>query len=223
MVWQVSIVNNSGSPVCGPAASTVIGTSALIFTKFGTILLQDIGHQAGGPHYWAVQISSGGFSQWWWYDGQGVCTLTINDNGTFSVSGQDQRFSAPINGPIGCIFNIPASKRIYITGVTNAAWQQRVTLTLNGMGPSMVWTGAGENNTELVNTYIDTVADPTGWVQAAVLMEHQQPGQNWTPSNMSPVGTYQLMGYNFRMVVSEDGADRDYNDSGLSLQWWELL
>lgn len=223
MVWQVNIVNNSGSPVLGPAASTVIGTTALIFTKFGTILLQDIGHQSGGPHYWAVQVTSGGFSQRWWYDGQGMCTLTINSDGAFSVSGQEQTFGAPIRGPIGCTFKIPASKRVYITGVTNAAWQQRVTLTLNGMGPSMAWTGAGENNSELVNTYIDTAADPTGWIDVGVLMEHEQPGQNWTPSSMSPVGVYQLMGYNFRMVVSEDGADRDYNDSGLSLQWWELI
>lgn len=223
MVWQVNIVNNSGSPVSGPAESDVISTTALIFTKFGTILLQDIGHQPDGPHYWAVQVTSGGYSQRWWYDGQGVCTLTINNDGTFSVSGQEQRFSGPIQGAAGCIFQIPASKRVYITGVTNAAWQQRVTLTVNGMGASRVWIGAGENNNELVNAYIDTIANPTGWIEVGVLMEHDQPGQNWAPSNMSPVGIYQLMGYNFRMVVSEDGADKDYNDSGLSLQWWNLI
>ncbi len=221
MVWQVQIVNNSGGEIAAPAQSTVISSTAVIFTKFGTVTLQDIGHQPNGPHYWAVQVTSGSFSQTWWYDGQGLCTLTINGDSTFIAAGQGQTLHGKIGGPVGCMMQVPASKRVYVTGVTNAAWQQRVTLTVDGMGASSVWVGTGERNHELTNTFIDTVGHLSGWVEVGVLMEHQAPGQPWAPSSMK-AGNYTLLGYNFRMVVSEDGADQDYNDSGLSLQWWQL-
>jgi hypothetical protein len=68
---------------------------------------------------------------------------------------------------------------------------------------------------------VDTVGDPSGQIQAGVLMEHS-PGSSWVPNDMSPVGIYQLLGCNLRIVTSEDGGDQDYNDSGMQVQWWEL-
>jgi hypothetical protein len=222
MVWQVKITNNSGSSVVAPAFDTVNLTSALIFTKFGTINLVDIGHQPNGPHYWAIQVTSGAFNQIFWYDGGGLCELTINADGSFTAVGQGNSLQGTISGPMGRIFQLPSSKRIYITGVTNAAWTQRATLTVDGMGASLIWAGAGEDNHEFSNTFVDSRADQSGWINAGVLIEHQQPGAAWLPSSMSPVGPYQLLGYNFRMLAAEDGADQDYNDCGLSLQWWTL-
>lgn len=222
MNWQVQVNNQSGMPVVAPGANAVLNTSALIFTRFGTISLVDIGHQVGGPHYWAIQVTSGkNFSQVFWYDGGGLVALAINADGSFSATGQGNNLVGKIGGPPGRTFQLPASRRVYITGVTNAALQQRVTLTLGGMGPSYVWTGAGEGNHELMNQFVDTTSDPSGQIQAGVLMENDQ-GGNWFPNNMSPLGAYQLMGFNVRFVVSEDGADQDYNDSAMQMQWWAL-
>jgi hypothetical protein len=98
MVWQVAITNDSGSTVVAPAENTVIGASAVIFTKFGTISLQDCGHLEGGPHYWAIQVTSGQFRQLFWYDGQGLVSLTINADGTFVASGQGNELNGKISG-----------------------------------------------------------------------------------------------------------------------------
>jgi hypothetical protein len=86
----------------------------------------------------------------------------------------------------------------------------------------MQWQGSGENNRELANVAIDT---PHGKKQvlAAVLMQYSRnSGGSWSNSKMSEVGQYSLLGFNTRTIVSEDGFDKDYNDSGLCCQWWAL-
>ncbi|MDA8457177.1 fucose-binding lectin II [Acidovorax sp. GBBC 3334] len=227
MTWSVNVINNTGGPVISPANSTlyVQGTQAVIFVqRFGYITLLDIGHQNGGPHYWCVSVTTGGYTNRWWYDGQGACDLVLNPDGTFNLSGQGQTLHGVIGGGTDArFFDLPPSHRVYLTGVTNALWNQRVTLTVNGGGPSLQWVGAGEGNRELAHQTIDTPPGPAGQNNAAVIMEHANNGSGaWVMSNMSGVGKYGLLGYNLRMVVSEDGADQDYNDSGLACQWWML-
>lgn len=226
MTWSVNTVNNTSGIIVTPSASTLFseGTRAVIFVEnIGYITLLDIGHQVGGPHYWCVEISSGNYSNRWWYDGNGLCTLTINPDGTCTLTGQEQTLNGPIGGGAPRLFQLPATHRVYITGVTNAAWLQRVTMTVNGGGQSMQWIGTGEGNKELANVAIDTPFGTDGLVNAALTMEHSRNGGgSWELSAMSQVGNYSLLGYNLRMVVSEDGADQDYNDSGLSCQWWML-
>jgi hypothetical protein len=224
MTWSVVVINKTGGKSVFPCPKTLFkeGDRTIIFTEKGHIELLDIGHQAEGPHNWCVQVTSGNSQQRWWYDGPGECTLILDAHGSFELTGQDQKLTGKISGGVANFFELPPAHRIYITAVTNAAWQQKAILTIDGGGTSMLWQGAGEDNRELADLAIET---PYGKEQvlAAVFIQYSKNGSgSWSNSMMSEVGTYSLLGFNTRTVVSEDGFDKDYNDCGFSCQWWSL-
>ena len=57
------------------------------------------GHQPDGPHYWAVDIQAAGAPQRWYYDGAGVLDISIDDDGSFTLSGQGQTITGTVVSP----------------------------------------------------------------------------------------------------------------------------
>jgi hypothetical protein len=223
MTWSVSVQNNSGRAVIAPAVANQYtqGYQAIVTVDgLGGIQLLDVGHVAGGPHYWAVQVTTGKFSGMWYYDGGGLCTLTLNPDGTFRLEGQGQTLSGEIGGPSPLILPLPAGTRVYVNAFTNAGFLQRVTLTVNGGGINQ-WQGTGEGNNELANAPVDTPKDSSGWVTTSALVEFSNNGgASWNRSKVSPVGSFTIYGYNQRTIVSEDADDDDYNDVAIIMSWW---
>lgn len=223
MTWSVTVQNNSGRSIIAPAAANLYtqGYQAVVNVDgIGVVQLLDVGHMPGGPHYWAVLVTSGKYSGLWYYDGGGQCTLTLNQNGTFQLEGQGQTLSAEIAGPGPLTLPLPAGTRVYVNAFTNASYLQRVTLTVNGGGITQ-WQGTGEGNNEIANAYIDIPKDTSGWVNTAALLEFStDSGTSWYRSQVSPVGSFSIYGYNQRTIVAEDADDDDYNDSAIVLSWW---
>lgn len=222
MTFAVTLVNNTGRTVVAPASGTQIsgGQFTAFVDGWGSVTLLDIGNMGSAP-WWGVRVTSAGQSQVWRYDGLGPCILTLNNNQTWTVTGWGSPLTGPIGWPVPKIFPVPANWRIYLNGFTNAWYKQRITMSINGGGPSFCWTGNGENNAELCDTATNTPAGSGGQVNVAISMEYSSNGgSSWAPSRTSPVGQYQLMGYVQRVVASEDSTDNDYNDSALAVQWW---
>lgn len=222
MTWSVNTINNSGRTVIAPGAGNlyVEGQQAVV-TVLGAGLVQmlDVGHQDGGPHYWAVQVSSGSYSQLWWYDGQGACTLTLNGDGSFTLTGQGQQFGAAVGGQMPITLQLPAGAAMYANAFTNAQYTQRITLTTSG-GPITQWSGSGEGDSEIADVRFNSPGSAGQVIIASVLMEYSAGGNTWNRSNVSPVGTFSILSYNQRTIVSEDSTDFDWNDSALLLSWW---
>ena len=63
----------------GPEGSTVF----LLNSNRGYLKIEDIGHRAGGPHYWALLING----DIYWYDGEGALQIVLNPGNVYEVMG----------------------------------------------------------------------------------------------------------------------------------------
>lgn len=61
----------------------------LMINGLGYIDINDVGHQAGGEHYWALDLNG----QRYWYDGQGSIDFIIEIDGSFLATGQGNEVS----------------------------------------------------------------------------------------------------------------------------------
>ncbi|PHQ92313.1 MAG: hypothetical protein COB42_01815 [Sulfurimonas sp.] len=97
-MWSISNLINNTSPVeninfsDGQAINVVRGPKGasfrLIINGFGFLDFTDTGHQPSGPHYWQLVINRNIY----WYDGQGAINLTINYDGSYTVTGDGNNF-----------------------------------------------------------------------------------------------------------------------------------
>lgn len=70
------------------------GSQYIVYVEnVGGVILEDVGHIAGGPHYWAVQVNNGGH---WYYDGEGHCSISIEGDGSFTIAGQNNSVSGDV-------------------------------------------------------------------------------------------------------------------------------
>lgn len=224
MTWSVTTQNDSTNTVIAPASGNLYnhGFQAVVTVlDVGVIQLLDIGAVQGGPAYWGVQVTSGAYSQVWYYNGVGECTLVLNsDNATFTLTGCAQTLTASIGGTPPPMLTLPGAQTTYVNAFTNAMDLQSVTLTMDG-GPITQWSGSGEGNAEMADTSFVTPGSAGSSVLATVLMQNSSDGgATWQNSQMSTPGTFSVVSYNQRTVVSEDSTDDDWNDSALVLSWW---
>ena len=114
---------------------------------------------------------------------------------------------------------LPPSTPVYVTAFTNAAFLQRITVTPPSGAP-IVWTGTGENNNQIGQTYINTPGG-TSTISYQVNAENSSNnGASWNQSSLLPGGcTVGTM--NIKVVLSEDHVDQDFNDSVVQFLWWE--
>ncbi len=92
-MWQVQTFNNNTSPQEGASFSdgepidAVRGPEGACFRFMvygsGYIDFPDTGHQTGGPAYWHIVING----ELYWYEGQGELTLTVNNDKTWTITG----------------------------------------------------------------------------------------------------------------------------------------
>lgn len=114
---------------------------------------------------------------------------------------------------------LPAGKLIYLTCFTNAAYQQKVTVTPPS-GAVMVFQGSGEGN-HVVGTQSFNTPSGSQDVTYTINIEYSSNGgASWNQSSLIPgqcvVGTM-----NMQIVLSEDHADNDFNDAVAQFNWWE--
>ncbi|MGJ8691021.1 MAG: hypothetical protein ACSHW0_00920 [Thalassotalea sp.] len=101
-MWTVNSIQNNTAPAAdisfsdGQPINMVRGPEGacfrLLVAGHGYIDLTDTGHQPGGPHYWQIIINDAIY----WYDGQGAISLTINNNGSYQVTGDNNNFSGQV-------------------------------------------------------------------------------------------------------------------------------
>ncbi|WP_461481220.1 fucose-binding lectin II [Porticoccus sp.] len=116
---------------------------------------------------------------------------------------------------------LPLNSYISVRGFTNAAFPQSVAI-VDENGGSHEMSGSGEQDTPMQNgsygfTTPSTAKNPGGF-QVTVTVQSQQGGQ-WVPSQVTS-GKTSLAYYNLVLVVSEDGADTDWNDAVVQFSWW---
>jgi len=110
MVWGFGQITNqsaqtllfdyavgAGGTNNGSQLNVTRGNAILEVGSLGAIYFTDVGHQSGGPHYWAVDVQFGDTTQRWFYDGGGVLDAQVNADGTFVLSGQGQTIKGNIN------------------------------------------------------------------------------------------------------------------------------
>lgn len=228
MTWNVTVVNNSSNSVIYPPSSNAYteGTVAVInVVGVGSIFMLDVGHQGGGPHYWAVQVTTGtAYKQIWWYDGGGACTLTINADNSFTLTGQGQTLGSAIGGPYLPVINLPVGLPITINAFSNAAYLQRLAIVASNTGGIWQWAGTGENNSPIVtNAQVTIPGTPGGTVPATVSIDYSPDGgQSWGHSNISAPSQCAVRRFSEIVLVSEDAIDNDWNDLTALVYWWTL-
>jgi hypothetical protein len=228
MTWTVSVINNSSNTVISRANSVsyVEGQAAIIaVVGVGSICMLDVGHQNGGPHYWAVRVTSGtDYNQLWWYDGNGACTLTINADNSFTLTGQGQTLTGQIGAPLLPVMNLPAGLPIYASAFVNAGYQQRLIITVAGGTNILQWSGTGEGNVSIADNAKFTVPGASGTTVQAVISIDFLPngGGNWGHSAISTPSQCAVRRYNQTIFVSEDSIDYDWNDMTALISWWSL-
>lgn len=98
-MWKIDSVTFDGQPtknvyisdgkpvthVRGPAGASF----RLIMPGIGFLDLTDLGHEDGGPHYWAIKLNDTTY----WYDGEGRLSINISSNKTFTATGDDNHIS----------------------------------------------------------------------------------------------------------------------------------
>lgn len=85
---RVTIIGGNGNDIdYRNLGDRLGGGQYLVYVEHvGGIILRDAGHVTGGPHYWAVQVNNGDY---WYYDGEGHCTISVQSDGSFTVAGQN--------------------------------------------------------------------------------------------------------------------------------------
>lgn len=104
-MWAIHSVTNNSVPLQaaafsdGNAVDAVRGPEGASFRLFagslGFLDFTDMGHQPGGPHYWQILIDSAVY----WYDGQGAIDLTINNDGSYLITGDGNNLSGHLTLP----------------------------------------------------------------------------------------------------------------------------
>jgi len=101
-MWAINHVTNNTLPLAaigftdnqdinavrGPEGASF----RLVISGVGFLDFTDTGNQPGGPHTWQLIINGNIY----WYDGQGAIDLTINGNGSYTVTGDGNDFSAKL-------------------------------------------------------------------------------------------------------------------------------
>jgi hypothetical protein len=98
-MWTIQSVSVNGAPSSGvfmsdgQAISTERGPAGLsvrlIAAGIGFLDFTDLGHVAGGPHYWALDLNG----QTYWYDGLGAPVINISSDGTFNATNDGNQIS----------------------------------------------------------------------------------------------------------------------------------
>lgn len=117
---------------------------------------------------------------------------------------------------------LPLNTFVSVACITNASYQQRVTIAPE-VGSPTVLVGSGEHNTPMPNgsfsiTTPGSSRNPLGFA-VTVTVESKQPNGSWAPSLVSQ-GSCSVMYYSLAMVVSEDSIDQDWNDAVAQFSWW---
>jgi len=111
---------------------------------------------------------------------------------------------------------LPANTRVFIRAIANAAWLQRVTITPPSGSP-IVWKGSGEGNQPFGDIQVTT----SGKIDTyTVNIEHSSDGGNSWNSSSSTSGDTSIASLRAKYILSEDGADSDYNDAVVEFMWW---
>lgn len=87
------------SNAVGEELNSTRGNAIIEIGSLGAMYFTDMGHQPGGPHYWAVDVQFGDTTKRWWYDGSGVLDVAISPGGLFLLSGQGQTISGSVATP----------------------------------------------------------------------------------------------------------------------------
>lgn len=131
------------------------------------------------------------------------------------------------NGPVpgnGISIAIPQGKVVFWSALVQAAWSQFVQLKDSAGNVVFTVTGAspdGHSPTQIGQGFFQA-GDPSGTYSLWLGIDggSQWSSVLWTEDSISLSGTTYLSKYVFG---TEDGADADYNDTYLQLQWFEYL
>ena len=118
------------------------------------------------------------------------------------------------------IVDVPTSKDVVIKGFTNAAYLQRISLNVEGIG-QFALTGTGENNTPIGSQHFTTppTGGPDGQIGIEVTIEYSSDGGNTWQAPDVYTDSCTVQAYNLIVVVSEDMVDQDYNDAICMISW----
>jgi Fucose-binding lectin II (PA-IIL) len=115
---------------------------------------------------------------------------------------------------------VPISKDIVVKAFTNAAYLQRITLSIEGVGQFVIQ-GTGENNTLLGVEPFTTPSEggPDNQITVDVKVEYSSNGgSTWNAPDVYTDGCT-VQAYNLIVIVAEDMVDQDYNDAVCMISW----
>lgn len=103
-MWCISVFSSTsidlskayccdGQPILGVRRGPEGGHYRIVIGLSGYFDLIDTGHQAGGPHYWTLDIQG----QTFWYDGDGQVELTVLAGGQLQVQGGGNDFTVALS------------------------------------------------------------------------------------------------------------------------------
>jgi hypothetical protein len=131
------------------------------------------------------------------------------------------------NGPVsgnGIAVSVPNGKTAFWTVTTQAAWQQYVVLA--DSSGNLIFTASGASpdghSPTLIGSGSFVSGDPGGNYQLFIGINGgaQWSSVMWDVLPLTLNGATMSSSYTF---ISEDGADQDYNDSCVSLTWFEQI
>lgn len=109
-MWAIQQLNNETQPyrdisfTDGQSIQAVRGPEGHSFRLdvdgLGFLDFTDVGHQPGGPHYWKIVIGGEAY----WYDGQGAIVLTVQSDGSYTITGDGNELSGTLTS-----FSTPSS------------------------------------------------------------------------------------------------------------------
>ena len=82
---------SDGKPISterGPAGVSI----RMIADGIGFLDFTDLGHQEGGPHYWALDLNG----QTYWYDGLGSPAINLSSDGSFAAAGDGNQIAGSV-------------------------------------------------------------------------------------------------------------------------------
>ena len=112
---------------------------------------------------------------------------------------------------------LPNATQVVVQSFANAAYMQRVTITVSGQ-PPIVFTGSGYYDTPIGSRAIATPAG-AGGVATTIAVDHSQDGgRTWQPSQVDwddcVIQYYQLI-----VVASEDASNNTWDDATTYFSW----